>query len=143
MTTSRQLIARLLLPLLFVGCDGRDEPLEPHGPALARAVVGTYELSVQNGTNLGGGQWQVPSPGGYQLVAHVAFLDATSVSSGTVVFYFLFDGRWIRAGTAPVNAVGTATLAPGVALPTSFRFKYIGQGSGVKNGLSNEIRVSL
>ena len=60
-----------------------------------------------------------------------------------MVFYFLFGGRWSRAGTAQVNAVGTATLAPGVGLPTSFRFKYIGKGSGVKNGLSNEISVSV
>lgn len=144
MTTSRQFIARLLLPLLLVGCDGRDEPLEPHGPALASAVVGAYELTVQGGTDLGGGQWQVPTGGSWLLVAHIAFPDATPVTGGTVVFYFLLDGRWIREGAAAqVNSVGTATLAPGVGLPTSFRFKYIGQGSGVKNGLSNEIGVSL
>jgi hypothetical protein len=106
--------------------------------------VGTYELTVQGGTDLGSGQWQVPSPSGWTLVAHIAFPDATPVTGGTVVFYFLLDGRWIReGGAAQVNTDGVATLDPGVGLPTSFRFKYIGQGSGVKNGLSNEIRVSL
>jgi hypothetical protein len=142
--TSRQLLARLLLPLLLVGCDGRDEPLEPHGPALASAVVGTYELTVNGGTNLGGGQWQVPNPSGWTLVAQIAFPNATPVTGGTVVFYFLLDGRWLRAGgAAQVNANGVATFAPGVGLPTSFRFKYTGKGSGVKNGLSNEISLSL
>jgi hypothetical protein len=145
MRTSRLLVPRLLMPLLLVGCDGRDEPLGPQavdGLAAAQAVVGLYELTVLNGTDLGGGVWQVPSSGGWSLMAHVAFPGGTPVTRGTVLFQQLINGRWDRvAAGVSVNQSGNATHSPGIALPVNVRFKYTGQGSGVKNGVSNTITL--
>jgi hypothetical protein len=145
MTTSRLLSARLLLPLLLVGCDNRSEMLEPHGPPLARAAgaVGLYELTLLNGTDLGGGVWQVPSLGSWVAHAHVAFPNGTPVTRGTVVFQANIGGHWSRQVVAQVDQNGNATMGSGVALPATLRFKYNGQGSGVKNGVSNTVTIRL
>jgi hypothetical protein len=144
MVTSRLLIARLLLPLLLIGCDNRSEMLEPQGAPLASAAgaVGLYELTVVNGTDLGGGVWEITSrPPTFR--AHVAFPNGTPVTKGTVVFQLGIGGRWERQQAVQVDQNGNATVAAGVALPAEFRFKYNGQGSGVKNGVSNAVTVRL
>jgi hypothetical protein len=137
-------IARVVLPLTLVGCAEQLEPLAPEALVVASApALGTYELTVLNGTDLGGGQWQISAVPA-MLHARVTFPDGSPVTQGNVVFQLLVGGRWQRIGTAPVNSVnGTTTFSPGVALPASFRFKYVAQGSGVKNGESNTIAVAL
>lgn len=145
MIASRLLIARLLLPLLLVGCDDRSEMLEPQDRSLASASasVGLYELTVINGTDLGGGVWEVAGPAVYQLRAHVAFPNGTPVTKGTVLWQLLLDGRWERLSAFQVDQNGNQTFEPGVGLPATLRFKYNAQGSGVKNGISNTVTVTL
>ena len=144
MVTCRLVIARVVLPLLLLGCAERVEPLAPEALVVASApALGMYELTVLNGTDLGGGQWQISAVPGI-LHARITFPDGSPVTQGNVVFQHLFGGRWQRIGTAPVNPInGTVTFALGVALPSSFRLKYVAQGSGVKNGESNVITLAL
>jgi hypothetical protein len=109
----------------------------------AAPAVGDYELTVLNGTDLGGGQWQISVVPAI-LHARVTFPNGSPVTQGTVVFQQLVGGRWQRIGSVAVNPVnGTTTLGPGVALPASFRFKYVAQGSGVKNSESNTVTVTV
>lgn len=138
----------LVLPLSLVSCADRGNLLEPQDVALATApVVGTYQLTVTPATDLGGGTWEVQVNTPFFLVAQVAFPGGDPVTKGTAVFESFFGGRWHRILSVPVDQDGEARwdlagvgFCDGVPLPLA-RFKYTGQGSGVKNGLSNSVTV--
>lgn len=148
MIRTHELIARIVLPLSFVGCADRESLLESQDVALATApVVGTYQLTVFPGTDLGGGTWEIPVNTPFFLVAQVAFPGGDPVTKGTAVFESFFGDRWHRILSMQVNQDGEARFGfggvgfcGGVPLPLG-RFKYTGQGSGVKNGVSNSVTV--
>ncbi|MGH7543936.1 MAG: hypothetical protein ACREK7_08340 [Gemmatimonadota bacterium] len=122
--------------------------MKPQDVSLETApVVGHYELTVLPATDLGGGNWEIPVNTPFFLLAHVEFPGGDPVTKGTAVFQSFFSGRWHRIDAAGVNQDGEVRFGfagvgfcGGVPLPLA-RFKYIAQGSGVKNGVSNSVTV--
>ncbi len=148
-------ILTLLLAFLGFGCESSALGPKEKGPIEAppgissdtAPVIGTYLLTVSPGTNLGGGTWEIPINTNFFLVAHVAFPGGGSVTKGSAVFQSFFSDRWHRVGSVPVDQDGEARwgftgvgFCGGTPLPLA-RFKYIGQGSGVKNDVSNTVTV--
>ena len=149
----------VLAAAVFVGCSDQS-PVSPSSvtngvqdlASLAQPVPGTYDLTL------------VPSNGELILRAHV-FTASGDAQGGRVIFQICEltggaslqkvplpssecasggSGNWVNfgtigMGTCPTLGSGYACLdfgtAPAIAT-VGFRFRYVGQGSGIANGVS-------
>lgn len=145
------LVAAFLATVVFAACSDQS-PVAPGatpdligGPSLlSRPVLGTYELSfLPTGSGLG-----------VVLKAHVEDASNNPAQSGTAIFQYCSlqgdpapstdcdtgSGSWVHFGMAGFLASGDALLTFDLAPPSGttigFRFRYIGQGSGIANGVS-------
>jgi hypothetical protein len=116
---------------------------------LAQPVKGTYTISFQpTGSGLG-----------VVLVAYVTDASLAPAQKGTAVFQFCSlqgnpaptadcdtgPGNWTHYGMAEIipspfpsegHALLTYNEAPAPGTTIGFRFRYVGQGSGIGNGMS-------
>jgi hypothetical protein len=141
-------------PLAFAGCS-QSSPLAPdnvqYATVLAQPVAGSVYLMTTHATTIGRG---------VVLDAYVEDASNNPATSGTAVFQMCSvqgtpapstdcisgAGHWVRIGSAGIitsgpnagHALFTPTsLAPPTGTTIGFRFRYIGQGSGIGNSLSD------